>query len=91
MGFFSKTTTWKNETGQKSINFCMPHGLLHELDSLKQATGGTRSEMIRTAIRLYIKEKKNQLATQERLDLETYHIKCQNRKRQVITGLLPDY
>ena len=91
MGFFSKTTKWKDETGKKSINFCISYGLLHELDGLKQATGGTRSEMIRTAIRLYIKEKKSQLAAQERRDLETYHVKKQNRKRQVITGLLPDY
>lgn len=86
-----KTTEWKFETGQTSINFCMSYSLLCELDGLKQTTGNNRSEMIRTAIRLYIKEKKEQLAELEIKELENYHIKRQNQSRIINTGLLPDY
>lgn len=85
------TTDWKFETGQTSINFCMPYALLCELDGLKQTTGNTRSEMIRTAIRLYIREKKSQLAELEIKELEAYHVKRQNQSRRINTGLLPDY
>ena len=92
MGFFKKKTTqWKQENGLRSINFCMPIPLLQELDWLKNNTGSTRSEMIRTGIRMYIQDKKNQLVDQERKELENYHIRQQNQKRQVNTGLLPDF
>ena len=89
--FMGKTTAWKEATGQQNINFCLPYSLLNELDRLKDVTGGTRSEMIRTAIRLYIKMKMDQLAEQERKALENYHVRQQNQRRQVNTGLLPDY
>ncbi len=85
------TTEWKRENGLRSINFCIPIALLQELDWLKQATGSTRSEMIRTGIRMYIMDKKNQLAHQERKALEAHSVRQQNQSRQVNTGLLPDY
>jgi metal-responsive CopG/Arc/MetJ family transcriptional regulator len=85
------TTDWKFDTGQTSINFCVPYALLCELDGLKQTTGNNRSEMIRTAIRLYIKVKKEQLADQELKELENYHVRRVNNSRRINTGLLPDY
>ena len=92
MGFFKKKTTqWKQENGLRSINFCMPIPLLQELDWLKNNTGSTRSEMIRTGIRMYIMDKKKQLADMEKQELQNYHIKQQNQRRQVNTGLLPDF
>lgn len=92
MGFFKKKTTqWKEENGLRSINFCMPIPLLQELDWWKKNIGSTRSEMIRAGIRMYIKEKKTQLADQERKELENYHVQQQNQKRKMNTGLLPDY
>lgn len=84
------TTDWKYDTGQTSINFCISYALLCELDGLK-TTGSTRSEMIRTAIRLYIKEKKGQLAEMELKELENYQIKRANNSRKINSGLLPDY
>ena len=85
------TTQYKQENGLKSINFCMPIPLLQELDWLKNHTGSTRSEMIRTGIRMYIMNKKNQLADQEKKELEAYHTHQRNQSRQVNTGLLPDF
>jgi len=84
------TTEWKYDTGQTSINFCISYALLFELDGLK-TTGSTRSEMIRTAIRLYIKEKKSQLAEMEMKELENFHVRKVNQSRRINTGLLPDY
>ncbi|HID70027.1 MAG TPA: hypothetical protein EYP35_06100 [Desulfobacterales bacterium] len=92
MGFFrKKTTQWKQENGLRSINFCMPISLLQELDWWKKATGTNRSEIIRAGIRMYIREKKSQLADQEKKELEAWQIKQQNQRRQVNTGLLPDF
>jgi len=92
MGFNNQSTTdWKRENGLQSINFCMPIFLLQELDGMKQITGNTRSEMIRTAIRVYLMEKKKILAEQELKALEAYNARQQNQRRQVSTGLLPDY
>ena len=85
------TTEWKFDTGQTSINFCMPFALLCELDGIKQITGNNRSEMIRTAIRLYIREKKSQLAEMEIKELENFHVRRVNQSRRINTGLLPDY
>ena len=92
MGLFGKKTTqWKQENGLRSINFCMPIPLLQELDELKIIIGDNSSNIIRAGIRMYIHHKKNQLADQEKQDLENYHIHQQNQKRQVNTGLLPDF
>ena len=92
MGFFKKKTTlWKQENGLRSINFCMPISLLQELDWWKKTVGTNRSEIIRTGIRMYIQHKKSELADAERLELEAYRIKQQNQRRQVTTGLLPDF
>jgi len=92
MGFFSKKTTqWKQENGLKSINFCMPIPLLQELDWWRKNIGSTRSEMIRSGIRMYIKEKKNQLADQEKKELEAWQVEQHNKRRKVNTGLLPDW
>ncbi len=91
MSLKRNTTDWKDETNQKSINFCIHYGLLHELDGLKRTTGSTRSEMIRTAIRLFIQKKKEQLADTEKKDLELYLTRQQNQNRRYETGLLPDY
>ena len=87
-----RTSMWKYETGQKNINFCLPHALLQELDQLKAVIGGTRSEMIRSAIRDFINLKNNTLVEQERRALEAYRLRQQNRQKHVVnTGLLPDY
>ncbi len=92
MGFnHQNTTEWKRENGLRSINFCMPVSLLQELDSLREITGSTRSEMLRSSVRMYIQGRKNQLADQERKALEAYGVRQQNQNRQVNTGLLPDY
>ena len=92
MGFIKQNTTeYKRENGLRSINFCIPLALLQELDWLKQATGSTRSEMIRTGIRMYIQDRKHSIADQERKALEAYSIRQQNQNRQINTGLLPDY
>lgn len=92
MSFFrKKTTLWKNENGLKSINFCMPISLLQELDWWKNNIGSTRSEMIRSGIRMYINHKKEQLADTEKRELEAWQVKQQNQKRKVSTGLLPDW
>ena len=86
-----KTTQWKQENGLRSINFCMPIPLLQELDWLRDNIGSTRSEMIRAGIRMYIMNKKNQLADQEKKELEAYYTRQRNQSRQVNTGLLPDF
>ena len=91
MRLFGKTTHWKEESGLKSINFCMPIPLLQELDWWKKNLAINRSEIIRAGIRLYIKSQKEQLADQERKELENYHIRQQNQRRKVSTGLLPDF
>jgi metal-responsive CopG/Arc/MetJ family transcriptional regulator len=86
-----KTTKWKNATNQKSINFCIGQSLLAELDGLKRTTGSTRSEMIRTGIRLYIQKRKEQLAESERKELDGHLARQRNQSYRVRTGLLPDY
>ncbi len=92
MGFIKQSTTnWKRENGLRSINFCMPIALLQELDTLRLITGSTRSEALRSSVRIYIKERMNQLADQERKALEAYIVRQQNQNRQMSTGLLPDY
>ncbi len=91
MSFKSKTSQWKDATDQKSINFCIHYALLSELDGLKRKTGSTRSEMIRMAIRFFIKKKKEQLLESERKELELYLTRQQNQSHQFETGLLPDY
>ncbi len=91
MAKYKNTTEWKHKTGQRSINIFMPIPLLSELDSLKDVTGNTRSEMIRTAIRLYIKFKKEQLADEELKELHICKMKKQHQAYQESTGLLPDY
>ena len=92
MGIFGgKTTQWKRQTGKQSIAINMPIALLQELDSIKTVCGGTRTAMILSGIRLYIREQKDMMADQERKALEDYRIRQQNRNRQVNTGLLPDY
>ena len=92
MGFIKQNTTqWKLENGLKSINFCMPMALLNELDTLRLISGSTRSEALRSSVRIYIQERKKQLADNERIALQTYYAKQQNDNRQMNTGLLPDY
>ncbi len=91
MAKYKNTTEWKHETGQRSINIFMPIPLLFELDSMKGVAGSSRSEMIRTAIRLYLKMKKGQLAEEELKELRLNSLKKQQRTMDVNTGLLPDY
>ncbi len=91
MAKYSNTTEWKHETGQRSINIYLPIPLLRELDSLKDVTGNTRSEMIRTAIRLYIKVKRGQLVEEEMKALNLHKLKREKQANHVSTGLLPDY
>ena len=86
-----KTTDWKRENGLRIINFCIPIDLLQEFDWYTTVKGSTRSERIRTLMRRDIKESKETIADEERKALEAYHAKQQNQKRQVNTGLLPDY
>ncbi len=73
MNDIGRTTKWKERTDQRSINFCIPYVLLFELDSLKRTTGSSRSEMIRSAIRSYIRQRKNQLTNLEQRELEGNH------------------
>lgn len=88
---YKNTTEWKRQNGLKSINFCIPVALLLELDSMRNVTYTTRSEIIRAGIRMYIREYKNRLADKERKALEAYSVRQQNQHREVSTGLLPDY
>jgi len=85
------TTIWKEENGMKSMNFCIPFTLWLELQNMKATTGSTLSEMLRTAIRAYINDKKRQLVDLELKALQAEHIKRQNKGRRINTGLLPDY
>ncbi len=72
MNDIGRTTKWKERTDQRSINFCIHYALLYELDSLKQTTGSSRSEMIRSAIRSYIRQRTSQFTTLEQRELESY-------------------
>ena len=91
MALYSNTTEWKLATGQKSINFNMPYALYNELNAHMRITSSNRSEVIRNSIRLYLRTIKSELADQERIELQNYHSHQQNQRRQVNTGLLPDY
>ena len=84
MGKYSTTSEWKEINGLKGINVCIPIALLTELDRLCI----NRSEAIRLGIRMYIKQKKTQLTDME---LESSNIHQHNVRKQVNTGLLPDY
>ena len=91
MTYQTKTTQWKELTNNKSINFCIKHSLLSELNGLQKITGKTRSEIIRSAIRQYIKTTKERLLERERIELDL-HLTRQEKKRYTPnTGLLPDY
>jgi hypothetical protein len=91
MNDFRRTTNWAETNGMKCQNFYISYGLYNELLSMKNITGSTISEMIRTGIRMYIKEKKRQLADEELRDLNEYRVRQQNQGRRITTGLLPDY
>jgi len=91
MALYSNTTEWKLATGHKSINLNLPYALHNELNAHTRITATNRSETIRNAIRYYLRKVKDELADQERRELEAYHIHQQNQRRQVNTGLLPDF
>ena len=82
---------WKIENGLKSINFCIPITLLQELDYWKKHFGMSRSEIIRSGIRMYINHQKDNMVKSERHKLDMYYLKNKNKKLEVNTGLLPDY
>lgn len=84
-------TEWKRENGLKSINFCIPIILLNELDYWKKHFGMSRSEIIRSGIRMYINHQKDNMIELERKKLGMYHLRNKNRRVEVNTGLLPDY
>ena len=85
------TTEWKEENGLKSMNFCIPFALWIELQNMKSTLGASISSMIRDGIRMYLKERKKQMAEEELRELQEYQINRQNRGRRINTGLLPDY
>lgn len=85
------TTEWKRENGLRSINFCIPISLLQELDWLKNDTGSSRSEMIRSGIIMYIRSRKREMLDYERQQIEERKIHQKKLNNQVNTGLLPDY
>ncbi len=86
-----KTTKWKDSTDQRSINFCIHYALLYELDSLKQTTGSSRSEMIRTAIRSYIKQRKGQLTGLEQHEQESYNTRSKRISQRANGDSAPEY
>mgnify|MGYP003586880644 CR=1 FL=1 len=85
------TTVWKEENGLKSMNFCIPFALWLELQNMRSTCGETLSQMIRDGIRMYLKERKRQIADMELRELQEYQVKRQNSYRRINTGLLPDY
>ena len=91
MAPYSNTTEWKLATNMKSINLNMPYALFNELNAHTRVTASNRSEIIRNSIRLYLRTIRNELAEQERIEIQNYHTHQQNQRRQVNTGLLPDY
>ena len=88
---YSTTTEWKLETGKKSINLNLPFALYNELNAHTKITATNRSEIIRNSIRLYLRTVKNELAEREKIELQNYQTREQNQRRQINTGLLPDY
>ena len=91
MALYSNTTEWKLATGHKSINLNLPYALNDELNAHTRITATNRSETIRNAIRYYLRKVKDDLVEAERMEIEAYHIQRQNQRRQVNTGLLPDF
>lgn len=91
MNGYKRTTNWKEENGMKSMNFCIPFALWLELQNMKNTTGSTISEMIRTGIRMYINDKKRQLVDLELKALQAEHLNRKNQSGRINTGLLPDY
>ncbi|MBU1566861.1 MAG: hypothetical protein KJ630_14715 [Proteobacteria bacterium] len=85
------TTLWKEENGLKSMNFCIPFALWIELQNMKTTLGATLSSMIRDAIRLYLKERKKQIADEELRELQEYNVRKQHQGRRLNNGFFPDF
>ena len=85
MALYSNTTEWKLATGHKSINLNLPYALHNELNAHTRITSTNRSEIIRNAIRYYLRKMKDELVDAERLELENYQIHQQNQRREAIS------
>ena len=85
MARYSNTTEWKLATGHKSINLNLPYALHNELNAHTRITATNRSETIRNAIRYYLRKVTTELVETERMELEAYHVRQQNQKKQAVT------
>ena len=75
MAKYNNTTVLVVDTKQRGINLYVPIPIVSELDSLQCTTRNTRSEMIRTAIRSYIKKIKDQLLDEELKFLSLHNLR----------------